>query len=157
MNWNFTKNTPENPLFYEEWNDKSSELLFLCDEELQKVCRHLSGFDLSKVVSLKIHYESCTPSALTAKLRSIDSLKGLYSPMVAHENGYIPDFQSRYFTADFPYGLDIIRQIAELAQISVPNISRTMRWYRQVSKDTSCFDLRDYGINKIEDLYRFYQ
>ena len=43
------------PLFYEEWEDKSSELLFAMDEEVQNICKALPEFDLGCVRSLKVH------------------------------------------------------------------------------------------------------
>ncbi|MFR3264577.1 MAG: NAD/NADP octopine/nopaline dehydrogenase family protein [Blautia massiliensis (ex Durand et al. 2017)] len=36
----------------------------------------------------------------------------------------MPDFNSRYFTADFSYGLVILIQIAEYVNIDVPNMRK---------------------------------
>ena len=41
-------------------------------------------------------------------------LKGLLSPMYKSENGWRVDWNSRYFTADFPFGLKILIDIAKL-------------------------------------------
>ncbi len=147
---------PQNILFYEEWADESSKLLFACDEELQKVCQKLTMLDLTDVRSLKEHYESDTEEKLTAKIRSIKSLQGLGSPMKEVEGGFVPDFSSRYFTADFPYGLSILEQLAHLAGVEVPNMTNTINWYKEVSGDKTEFKLTDFGINTIEDLYKFY-
>ncbi len=147
---------PRNILFYEEWAQASSELLFACDDELQQVCRALKKLDLSGVKSLKEHYESDTTEKLTQKIRSIKSLQGLGSPMIEVDGGFIPDFSSRYFTADFPYGLAILKQIAEIAEVQVPNMTETLRWYEDVTGNISDFRLSDYGINTVEDLYAFY-
>ncbi len=146
----------KNPLFYEEWTNASSKLLLQCDEELQNICKELKELDLSGVRSLKLHYESSTVEELTKKIRSIKSLHGLLSPMLEVENGFIPDFQSRYFTADFPYGLSIIQQIAELVKVEVPNINKTLAWYYSVTGKDNEFYLSDYGFMKKEDLYKFY-
>ncbi len=147
---------PKNILFYEEWADESSELLFACDEELQTVCSKLTELDLTDVRSLKEHYESDTPKKLTAKIRSIKSLQGLGSPMKEVEGGFVPDFSSRYFTADFPFGLSILEQIAHLAGVKVPNMTSTINWYKEVSEDKTEFNLSDFGINSLDDLYKFY-
>lgn len=147
---------PRNVLFYEEWSQESSELLFACDDELQQVCRTLDKLDLSGVKSLKLHYESDTTEKLTAKIRSIKSLQGLGSPMLSAEGGFVPDFSSRYFTADFPYGLAILTQIAQVAGVQVPNMIETLRWYEEVTGNVSDFRLSDYGINCADDLYGFY-
>ena len=145
-----------NPLFYGEWDDGSSELLIKCDEELQSLIKIMDRLDLSAVRSLKLHYESDTVKTMTKKLCSIKSLHNLTSPMKKVEGGWIPDFQSRYFTADFPYGLAIIEELADILNFNVPNIKETIDWYRRVTKDLNRLDLRGQGISSIEDIYRLY-
>lgn len=147
---------PRDILFYEEWSDEASKLLFACDDELQQVCRTLDKLDLTGVKSLKLHYESDTAEKLTAKIRSIKSLQGLGSPLLPVEGGFVPDFSSRYFTADFPYGLAILTQIAQVAGVEVPNMLSTLRWYEEVTGNVSDFRLSDYGIKCADDLYAFY-
>ena len=75
-------------------------------------------------------YEEWTADAasLTRKLRSIQAFKGILAPMKTVEGGFVPDFSSRYFTEDFPYGLRIIQQQARKHQIPVPTIDRVMAW-----------------------------
>lgn len=146
-----------NPLFYGEWSDASSALLIACDEELQKMLTYMDKLDLKNVRSLKLHYESDTVEAMTKKLCSIKSLHNLTSPMKQVEGGWIPDFKSRYFTADFPYGLAIIEEFADILDCDVPNIKETMGWYRSVTGDTSRLRLADYGIHTLEDIYGLYR
>ena len=143
------------PLFYEEWNDASSELLFVCDDEVQQICRALPWVDLSYVESLKEHYESPTIEAMTKKISSIEAFKGLTTPVVKTENGFIPDLHSRYFTADFYYGLTILQQIARFAGISTPNIDATMQWYRNIAIEKDEFRFKEYGITNMEELRAF--
>lgn len=146
------------PLFYEDWNDETSRLLFKCDDEVQKICNKIGEFDLSYVKSLKIHYESETPELLTKKISSIQSFKGLQTPHCVTDNGkYIPDLNSRYFTADFSYGLFIIEQIADFLGIDVPNIKSTMDWYRNISINKSEFCFKDNGIFSYKDFIEFYK
>lgn len=145
-----------NPLFYGEWNDASSELLISCDEELQDMLKIMDKLDLHNVRSLKLHYNSDTVESMTKKLTSIKSLHNLASPMKQVENGWVPDFQSRYFRADFPFGLAIIVELADVLGFAAPNIKNTMDWYRRVTGDTNQLDLAAYGINSIEDIYELY-
>lgn len=145
-----------NPLFYGEWDDASSELLIKCDEELQKLIKIMDKLDLHGVRSLKLHYESDSAEAMTKKLCSIKSLHDLASPMKKVEGGWVPDFRSRYFTADFPFGLAIIEELAEILDCPVPNIKETMDWYRNVTNDLNRLDLRSRGIRSIEDIYALY-
>lgn len=146
-----------NPRFYGDWNDDSSRLLIDCDSELQAMLPLMSRMDLSGVRSLKQHYESSSAEGLTRKIRSIKSLHNLSSPMIKTIDGWIPDFSSRYFTADFPYGLAIILEFALLLGSDAPNISATMDWYRRVSGDDKHFMLSDYGIYNLDDIYDFYK
>ena len=44
------------------------------------------------------------------------------------KGGFVPDFSSRYFTEDFPYGLRIIHDQAQKHEIAVPTIDRVMAW-----------------------------
>lgn len=146
-----------NPLFYGEWSDASSELLFACDEELQEMCRQIKKLDLHDVRSLKLHYESDTVPALTAKMQSIKSLHNLFSPMKKVDGGWVPDFKSRYFTADFPFGLAIIEELAGIVGTEIPNIHATMEWYREVTGDNSRLELSECGISSVEDIYKLYE
>ncbi len=144
------------PLFYEDWDDASSELLIACDEEVQEICRALPEFDLQYVKSLKKHYESQTVEAMTKKISSIAAFKGLTTPTVKVEGGLIPDLHSRYFTADFSYGLTIMKQVADFAGVKTPNIDATMAWYRNIAIETKEFRFEDYGINNMDSLKKFY-
>lgn len=123
---------PRNYLFYEEWTDACSEVLLACDSELQKLCSEIP-LELRSVIPLSVHYESSTPEAMTEKIRSIKAFKGLLSPMQQTESGWIPDWQSRYFAADFSYGLKIIKDIAELFHVSAPYINEVWKWFVNAS------------------------
>ena len=146
-----------NPLFYGDWNDKSSELTISCDEELQTIRKRLPQMDLSYVKSLKLHYESDNVRAMTKKISSIPSLHNIRTPMKQVAGGWIPDFDSRYFTADFPYGLAIIEAFADVLKVDVPNIKDTLMWYRNVTRRDCIFDLGKFGICNEADIYKFYQ
>lgn len=145
------------PLFYEEWNDESSELLLNCDFEVQQICKAFSDFDLSFVKSLKQHYESNTPQQLTKKITSIKSFKGLTSPCVKVENGYLPDFSSRYFTADFPFGLSILVQLSKLLNLDCPYMQQTLDWYYATAPKKQEFSFDFYDIKNLQDLINFYK
>ena len=55
--------------------------------------------------------------------------------MKAVEGGYQPDFSSRYFREDFPYGLAIIHRLAHQHGVEVPHIDNVYEWgMRQLSK-----------------------
>lgn len=144
------------PLFYEDWDDESSDLLLACDSEVQSICKNMPSFNLEYVMSLKVHYESGDKVAMTKKIQSITGFKGIKTPSISTDGGYIPDLNSRYFTADFSYGLSIIAQIAGFINLKVPSIQETMDWYRRIAVDRDEFNYSNYGINDLKDLERFY-
>lgn len=147
---------PKIPLFYQHWNNESSKLLIACDEEVQQLCKALKEFDLSGVKSLKEHYESDTPEKMTYKISHIPAFQGLPSPQIPVEGGFIPDFQSRYFTADFSYGLAILVQVADMVHLPVPNMCQTLHWYQSFAMDVEMFQFRNWGICNYQDFLRFY-
>ena len=119
---------PRNFLFYEEWDDASSEMLIACDRELQELCQ-VMPMDLSGVESLCDYYESKTVCAMTQKIKGIPAFKGLLSPMKRRAGGWVPDFENRYFATDFPYGLKIVKDLAEEYGVDTPNIDKVWEWY----------------------------
>lgn len=144
------------PLFYEDWDDNTSRLLFKCDDEVQDICQKLSDFDLKNVKSLKIHYESDTPSKLTQKIQSIKGFKGLKTPSIEVNGGYIPDLNSRYFTADFNFGLIILIEIAKIINVDVLSMKKIWNWYENIMIEKNIFLFKDYNINNYEDFINFY-
>ncbi len=202
------------PLFYEEWNDESSELLMKCDDEIQDICRALPEFGLEYVVSEREFYNADTVEEMTRAISTEESLLGLTTPSVnaegsevgargtdgfrtrrkqkreaieshmqrrvgwrekanrRHEEfismidkrkreepskqGLIPDLHSRYFTADFPYGLTVIRQIAEIAGVETPYINRLLDWYDGIALINDKLMLPDYGVTDMESMKAFY-
>lgn len=145
------------PLFYQHWSDETSRLLFACDEEVQQLCRALPDFDLSGVRSLKLHYESDTPEKMTRKISSIPAFQGLTSPHKAVEGGFIPDLSSRYFTADFSYGLAILVQIARFAGVPTPNMEATLQWYDRIAHSPKMFRFEEHGITNLQEFIAFYK
>ena len=146
---------PRNFLFYEEWTDASSEMLIACDRELQELCDKVP-LDLSAVKSLREHYESHTVKAMTEKISGIRAFKGLLSPMKEVESGWVPDWYSRYFTSDFPFGLKIIKDLAEVFGVRTPNIDVVWDWYIRTAwqEDVKIFNI---GLDRkgLIDLYNF--
>jgi hypothetical protein len=72
------------------------------------------------------------------------------------KQGLIPDLHSRYFTADFPYGLTVIRQIAEIAGVDTPYINRLLDWYDGIALINDKLMLPDYGVTDMESMKAFY-
>lgn len=156
-NWNPDIVYPSNLLFYENWDNQSSEILLRCDEEVQKLCRAIP-LDLNDVKPLKEHYGVDGVESMTDKISSIPAFRGLKSPMKQVKNGYVPDFSSRYFTADFSYGLKVIKDIAELFDVQTPNINSVWKWYLDITEKyfsrPKFFSLSSISRNEFISLYK---
>jgi hypothetical protein len=49
--------------------------------------------------------------------------------MIQTANGkYLPDFNHRFLTEDVPFGLVVIRGIAEIARVPTPCIDKVLSW-----------------------------
>lgn len=147
------------PLFYEEWSLESSELLEKMDNELFNMFKVLgdNNMPVKQITTLLEHYESTNPVEMTKKINSINSLKGLTTPSKVNENGkYIPDLSSRYFTADFPYGLDILLSFSSILNVPCPNMEMVSNWYHRVTNTERQFTLASFGIKDINDLKSIY-
>ena len=156
--WHEGMTYPRNFRFYEEWDLPSAELLLACDDELQGLCCKLErvfGLELGEVKSLREYYESPTPEKMVEKLTSISAFKGLLSPMKEIGPGeWMPDFDSRYFKADFAFGLKTILDIAHLVGVHMPNLDESFSWYETKAHPTNYFDQMP---NSVEELLRRYQ
>lgn len=125
----FTENItyPEEPLFYEGWDLESAKLLIACDEEFQKTIKEMP-FKVSEIPPLLEYYESHDAHSLTHKLQNIVAFKGIRLKMRKTKNGFVPDWKDRYFSEDIPFGLLIIRAMADFYKITTPNIDRILLW-----------------------------
>ncbi|MCR5819120.1 MAG: NAD/NADP octopine/nopaline dehydrogenase family protein [Prevotella sp.] len=115
------------PLFYEEWTDEAAELYISMDNELQELLDVLP-VRKGSIATVLDYYESTNATTLAAKLRSIEAFKGIKAPMKEVAGGYVPDFHSRYFTEDFPYGLAYIHCLTHKKGISSPTIDKIYEW-----------------------------
>ena len=118
---------PANTPFYREWTLEASEILIAMDEEFMRLLDHLP-VEKRQIPTLLDYYESTDAASLTRKISSIQAFKNILSPMTETPEGWIPDFKSRYFTEDFPYGLQFIKNLAEQHQVSTPQIDQVLTW-----------------------------
>ena len=84
--------------------------------------------------------------------------------------GFIPDYNHRYFQEDLPTGLIPIKSIAELIGVEVNNIDKIIHWCQDWMgkeylvegflngkdvKETRA--VRNFGINCVEDLMEYFK
>ena len=113
--------------FYEEWTEAAADLYIKMDEEFFRLLKVLP-VSANYLPTVLDYYESNDAKSLANKLGSIQGFKGITSPMRQLENGWVADFESRYFTEDFPFGLKYIWQLAHDKGISCPNIDMVYEW-----------------------------
>ena len=112
---------------YREWSESAAELLIKMDEEFFRLLEVLPvrrGF----LPTILDYYESKDAASLAAKLRSIPAFQNLEAPMKQGPTGLIPDYSSRYFSEDFPYGLKLICTLAHENGVPVPTLDRVLEW-----------------------------
>ena len=118
---------PSQFAFYDTWDVASAQRLIRMDKEF---------FDLLDVLpvtkgylpTILDYYESHDAESLAVKLSSINAFHGLLAPMKAVDGGWIPDFSSRYFSEDFPYGLRYIHELGVEHGVDMPEISKVLSW-----------------------------
>ncbi len=123
--------------FYREWNDRASELYLAADDELQAICQ-ASGDEAAQrdFIPGRTYYESANAAALTAKIRSIPAFANILTPMRQAPGGWVPDFASRYFTEDIPYGTQPIVDLAEKLGVHAP----TLRAFVDFGQQMACYN-----------------
>ena len=117
----------ERILFYEGWDDDASQLLIRMDREVHDIFARIP-LDLSGISPLLKHYGVGDAQALTRKISGIASFRGIPTPMLETGDGFIPDFESRYFAEDISYGLLIIKGVAAITGTSTPSIDTVLSW-----------------------------
>ena len=127
--WRNWDGTPydHNILFYREWTDEASQYIIDMDAEFMRL---LSRLPIRKgsIPTLLDYYESRDATSLTEKISSIPAFSGIQSPMKETPSGWVPDFSSRYFTEDFPFGLRFIVKLAREHGVATPVIDEVYRW-----------------------------
>jgi hypothetical protein len=136
-NWNGQAYS-EPSLFYQAVDEEVATILQNMSQEVQSLRTNLEraypGLDLAAVRPvgewLKRSYPTSIidSSTLHSSFATNRSYTGLLAPMIGSENGFVPDFQSRYLTEDVPYGLLVMRGIAELAGVATPQADEVISW-----------------------------
>ncbi|MDR0749248.1 MAG: NAD/NADP octopine/nopaline dehydrogenase family protein [Tannerellaceae bacterium] len=115
-------------LFYEEWDDYSSDVLIRCDNEFQRIIERLP-VNRDEIPGILDYYESSGAASLTRKIRSIAAFKGIRMGMTRQAGGmYRIDYSNRYFTEDIPFGLLIIKSVAVAMGEETPCIDEVLLW-----------------------------
>ncbi len=121
------------PLFYQGVTKEIAKTLKAMSDEILVLTEKIKALDknvnLDHVLALKdwliYSYESsiADKSSLQSCFVTNSAYQGLCAPMKKINNDYfLPDFQARYLTEDVPFGLIVIKSIAQLVAVETPVI-----------------------------------
>jgi hypothetical protein len=133
------------PLFYEGVDEAAVDLLEQVSDEViatsRSIMRQHPGVDLSQVIPLLDWDIGCYDNVIGDKTNMLTELHtngayaGMRHPMIdLRGGGYAPDFSHRFLSEDVPFGLVVIRGIAELAGVATPQIDRVLCWSQHVMR-----------------------
>lgn len=128
----------EPPLFYETLSARAAALLDEASDELQAIKYALLERDPERTLSAVLPIDIAIRAAYADDIvdasdtRHIISTNrayaGIRTPCVAVEGGVRADFGSRFLTEDIPYGLVVVRGLADVLGVKTPVIDRFLRW-----------------------------
>jgi hypothetical protein len=134
---------PENPLFYETWNDESSDWDQKISDERKLIWETIcklkpSAGSPDQVPHLKPYLQAIyddqikDPSTLTTLIKTCDGYKGFRCPMKEVEGGggFQVDYKNRYFTEDIPEGVAMYKGIADIVGVPTPTIDKIVCFFQ---------------------------
>jgi len=133
---------PENPLFYETWDEESTEWLMKINDERLAIWKTIIDKfpETGKVEQVPDMYTYITsiygdqvkdPTNFTTAIQTCDGYKGFRCPMKQVEGGWVPDFENRYFTEDIPEGVAMYKGIADLAGVETPVMDEIVGFFQK--------------------------
>eukprot|EP01064_Diplonema_japonicum_P033688 TRINITY_DN6718_c0_g1_i1.p1 TRINITY_DN6718_c0_g1~~TRINITY_DN6718_c0_g1_i1.p1 ORF type:complete len:415 (+),score=98.80 TRINITY_DN6718_c0_g1_i1:65-1309(+) len=129
----------KNVLFYDECDEVSSQWIHRLDNENQMIVKKLEellpGCIKDSVLPVNQYLKWAYGSSITdhssagACYRTNKQFHGVASPLLEVAPGYwVPNFKSRYFTEDIPFGLLTNKGIAELIGVPTPSMDCVIEW-----------------------------
>lgn len=127
------------PLFYQGIDEETTELLSQISDEVVAMSRRIMAqypeVDLSQIIPMYDWDLACYGNDIKDKtnlmtaLRTNSGYEGITHPMIRTEQGqYLPDFNHRFLAEDVPFGLVVIRGIAEIAGAPTPCLDKVLAW-----------------------------
>jgi len=133
---------PENPLFYETWDENSAVWCQKISDERtniwRTICQKVPGTGQpDQVPHVKPYLQSiyagqiADDSSLATCFSTNDGFKGFKCPMKEVDGGFTIDFANRYFTEDIPEGVAMYKGIADLAGVETPVIDEIVCFFQK--------------------------
>jgi hypothetical protein len=131
------KPLPEKPLFYEAVSELSSYFLSRCDAEVQAIKNAITaatGVDLTAVWPLRENLKKvygpivADNRTLMLAMRTNRAYETIRTPLKQVPGGFTVDVDHRFFLEDVPFGLVILRDLADLVEVKTPYIDEILVW-----------------------------
>ena len=127
------------PLFYQGVDEATATILQALSDEVQAISQavaaQLPDFNSTEVITLydwlKRSYNGqiVDDSTLQRAFNSNRAYVGLRMPSrPVDAGGFAIDYRARYLSEDVPYGLVVLRGIADLVGVATPTIDETIMW-----------------------------
>lgn len=139
-NWD-GKPLSEMPLFYQGVEDEEANILTLASDEVIATAKAIeekySYLDMSEVITIldwyRIYYSEqiSDNSSLKMCMQTNKAYEGLVHPMKKVEGGFVPDFNHRYLSEDVPYGMVVLKGIAECIGVKTPVMDAIIIWAQE--------------------------
>ncbi|PFH32059.1 NAD/NADP octopine/nopaline dehydrogenase, alpha-helical domain-containing protein [Besnoitia besnoiti] len=127
---------------YNEFDDMAAEWLEKLSVELQAIKKALTNrfphLDLSSVMPIKErvikHYgkDVKDTSTLQRVFASNRGYAGCRTPATPVDGGYVPAVTGRLFTEDVPFGLCVLKDLAEQLNVATPTIDFMIVWHQNL-------------------------
>ena len=136
---NATYSGGDAPLFYQGVDEHTAARLQAMSDDVQALAATLEEriphFDAAEVIALHCWLLQAYPNdvqdggTLRAAFNSNRAYSGLRLPLrPLQNNAYAVDFTARYLNEDIPFGLVVLRGIAQLAGAETPAIDEVINW-----------------------------
>jgi hypothetical protein len=127
------------PLFYEALDEQGSTVLSAVNDELMATAERIMvdcpDVDLSHVIPAYDWEIACYGADISDKTNLMTAVRtnagyaGILHPMLQlGPEQFAPHFGHRFLTEDIPYGLAVLRGIAQIAGVPTPNIDMVLSW-----------------------------
>ncbi|HUP63140.1 MAG TPA: NAD/NADP octopine/nopaline dehydrogenase family protein [Thermoanaerobaculia bacterium] len=129
----------EPPLLYEGIDEETAELLADVSDEVVATSRRIMDeypeVDLSQVIPMYDWDIGCYGNDIRDKTNLMTALRtnagyaGITHPMIRlADDRYAPDFNHRFLAEDVPFGLVVVRGVAELAGVRTRRLDSVLCW-----------------------------
>lgn len=133
------------PLFYSSITRSTADLITATSDEVlalkDRIVDLYPSIDLSSVGHVrdwfKQTYGRQIPNSDLNDLHAMITANPAYQndllfPMRMQQNGFVPDFHSRYLTEDVPFVLVVHLALAEMVGIKMPKLQHIVQWCQRV-------------------------